>query len=185
MILSKLEIGSLTLTPAFDASKYSYTLATSNSTNTVKAECASSKAKVTIKVNGAVHVSGEAAAWLPGINTVEVISSYGTTKLTYTVIVTNSGTLKTLTVGSAAGTNSGDTKLTITGAIAAGCVYKYKIADASLTLPVLDAEVALWDNWDGESDITAVTGKHIGVVQVSFDGKVKAAGQKVVVSNDA
>ena len=65
-------------------------------------------------------------------------------------------TLGTLTVNSAAGSKSGDTKVTITPAKAsAGNVYKYKVA-SSETAVDYGQNVKNWRAWDGESDITAM-----------------------------
>ncbi len=182
MALSKLEIASLTLTPAFDASKYSYTVSTSNTKDKITATGASTKATVTIKVNGVAHTSGTDATWLTGINTVEVTAKYGTSVSVTTVTVTKSGTLKALTVTSAAGTELGDTKVTFTGQLAGAYAYKYLTAE-TITLPALDDIPAIWNDWDGSTDITATTGEEIGIIQVSiFDGRVKSAGKATVTS---
>jgi hypothetical protein len=148
----------------------------------VTAVAAKAGASVAIKVNGAAHVSGQAATWLVGKNTVEVTVTYGTTVKTYTVIVTKSGTLGELTVASAEGTESGDTAITVTETLTAGCEYKYKTA-ADVELPELDDDLSDWDDWDGESDITATTGHEIVIAEVSsYDNLCKKAGIDEVVS---
>ncbi len=89
--LSTLTIGSLTLSPAFDADIEAYTVTTTNATDAVTATAADSDAEVTIEVNGSEHTSGTAATWESGANTVVVTVSDGEdepTTNTYIVIVT-------------------------------------------------------------------------------------------------
>lgn len=83
-------IGSLTLTPAFDAGTLTYTATTTNATNTITATAAEG-VTATIKVNDAAHTSGTAATWETGENAVEVTCT-GTDMDTqvYTVTVTKS-----------------------------------------------------------------------------------------------
>lgn len=86
--LATLSIGSLTLTPAFDAGTTSYTATTTNATNTVTATAADAEATVAITVNGAEHTSGQAATWETGENTVTIVVTKGTASKTYTITVT-------------------------------------------------------------------------------------------------
>lgn len=86
--LSALSVGSLTLTPAFDAAVTSYTATTENNTNTVTATAKDEDAAVSVKVNGAAVTSGSAATWNTGTNTVEVTVTNGDYSKTYTVTVT-------------------------------------------------------------------------------------------------
>lgn len=86
--LSALTIGSLTLTPAFDAAVTSYTATTENNTNTVTATAKDEDATVSIKVNDTAITSGSAATWNAGANTVEVNVTNGDYSKTYTVTVT-------------------------------------------------------------------------------------------------
>lgn len=89
-------------------------------------------------------------------------------------------TLGTLTVNSAAGSKNGDTKVTITPAKAsAGNVYKYKVA-SSETAVDYGQNVKNWSAWDGESDITAVTGQVITVVECDSTYKALSAGHVTV-----
>ena len=89
-------------------------------------------------------------------------------------------TLGTLTVNSAAGSKSGDTKVTITPAKAsAGNVYKYKVA-SSETAVDYGQNVKNWSAWDGESDITATTGQVITVVECDSTYKALSAGHATV-----
>lgn len=89
-------------------------------------------------------------------------------------------TLGTLTVNSAAGSKSGDTKVTITPAKAnAGNAYKYKVA-SSETAVDYGQNVKNWSAWDGESDITEATGQVITVVECDSTYKALSAGHATV-----
>lgn len=89
-------------------------------------------------------------------------------------------TLGTLTVNSAAGSKSGDTKVTITPPKAsAGNVYKYKVASSETTVDY-GQNVKNWSAWDGESDITAATGQVITVVECDSTYKALSAGHATV-----
>ena len=89
-------------------------------------------------------------------------------------------TLGTLTVNSAAGSKSRDTKVTITPAKAnAGNAYKYKVA-SSETAVDYGQNVKNWSAWDGESDITAATGQVITVVECDSTYKALSAGHATV-----
>lgn len=89
-------------------------------------------------------------------------------------------TLGTLTVNSAAGSKSGDTKVTITPAKAnAGNAYKYKVA-SSETAVDYGQNVKNWSAWDGESDITVATGQVITVVECDSTYKALSAGHATV-----
>ena len=89
-------------------------------------------------------------------------------------------TLGTLTVNSAAGSKSGDTKVTVTPAkVSAGNVYKYKVA-SSETAVDYGQNVKNWSAWDGESDITAATGQVITVVECDSTYKALSAGHATV-----
>lgn len=89
-------------------------------------------------------------------------------------------TLGTLTVNSAAGSKSGNIKVTITPAKAnAGNAYKYKVA-SSETAVDYGQNVKDWSAWDGESDITAATGQVITVVECDSTYKALSAGHATV-----
>lgn len=89
-------------------------------------------------------------------------------------------TLGTLTVTSAAGTSSGNTKITVSPAKAnAGNVYKYKVGSAAETV-TFGQNVKTWTAWDGTSDITAASDQKITVVEASSDYKALKAGNATV-----
>ena len=89
-------------------------------------------------------------------------------------------TLGTLTVNSAAGSKSGDTKVTVTPTKAsAGNVYKYKVASSETSVDY-GQNVKNWSAWDGESDITAATGQVITVVECDSTYKSLSAGHATV-----
>ncbi len=89
--------------------------------------------------------------------------------------------LAELTVTSVGGTEAGDTKITVTPAITEGNKYKYKIADAEISV-TYDQNVQLWTLWDGSSDITAESGKVITLVECTSEYKARGAGHATVVS---
>lgn len=87
--------------------------------------------------------------------------------------------LGTLTVASAAGTATGDTKITITEPKGDGNSYKYKVSDE--VVPVTYGQsVRNWTAWDGASDITAATGTIITVVECDAEYHAVKAGSKAV-----
>lgn len=88
-------------------------------------------------------------------------------------------TLGTLTVTSAAGTETGDTAITVSPEKEAGNIYKYKVADAAVPVNYGDT-VKSWTPWDGESDITATTGKVITIVECDRVFKAQNAGNATV-----
>lgn len=88
------------------------------------------------------------------------------------ITIDETPTLGTLTVISAAGTATGDTKITVNPAKEnANNVYKYKVG-ASETAVTYGQNLRSWSTWDGKADITATTGKKITVVEC--DGTYKA-----------
>lgn len=89
-------------------------------------------------------------------------------------------TLGTLTVTSAAGTSSGNTKITVSHAKAnADNVYKYNVGSAAETV-TYGQNVKTWTAWDGTSEITAANSQEITVVEASSDYKALKAGNATV-----
>lgn len=95
----------------------------------------------------------------------------------------SSATLRELTVSSVAGSASGKTQISVTPAIASGCVYKYK-ASASAAAPTYDQVCTTgWTAWDGSAEITATSGHTIVIAEVTAsDSKARGAGSTTVVS---
>lgn len=90
------------------------------------------------------------------------------------------GTLASLTVASAAGTEVGTTKITITEAKKAPTnVYKYKLGTAAEPV-VFNQNVRNWNLWDGTSDIAAETGQTITVVEATQYYNAVASGSNTV-----
>lgn len=89
--LASLAIGALTLSPAFDPDETTYTAATTNATNTIRAVANNAAAEIEIKLGDTVVQNGTALEWAAGSNvvTVKVTAEDGTYK-TYTVTVTKS-----------------------------------------------------------------------------------------------
>ena len=93
-------------------------------------------------------------------------------------------TLKTLTITSVAGTEVGDTKITVSPAVDEGNSYKYKVGDNISSLVVNQLALSGWTSWDGAADITAATGKKIVVVEVNGIGQVKGVGSQTVTAKE-
>lgn len=86
--LASLTLGSLTLSPTFNKSTFSYTTTTANATNTITAVAMNGEATIAI-LNGETPVTnGAAATWADGANTLTVTVTIGEATETYTVIVT-------------------------------------------------------------------------------------------------
>lgn len=86
--LTGLTIGSLTLTPTFDADVTEYAVTTSNASNKITAT-ADVGVSIAITVNGDALENEQSATWETGENIVTVVASAeGTTATTYTVTVT-------------------------------------------------------------------------------------------------
>lgn len=97
--------------------------------------------------------------------------------------VDSTPTLGTLTVGSAAGTESGTTKLTVTpGKESTNNVYKYKTDPTNAPTVTYGQNVRTWSTWDGTSDITATTGHKITVVEADGTYKALNAGNATVIA---
>lgn len=88
------------------------------------------------------------------------------------ITIDDTPTLGTLTVNSVAGTENGDTKITVNPAKEnSNNVYKYKVATEAVTVGY-GQNLRNWSTWDGKADITAENGKKITVVEC--DGTYKA-----------
>lgn len=95
--------------------------------------------------------------------------------------VDSTPTLGTLTVQSAAGTASGDTKLTVTPIKESPTnVYKYKTDPSTAPVVTYGQSVRSWTTWDGVSDITATAGHKITVVEADSTYKAQNAGNATV-----
>lgn len=99
------------------------------------------------------------------------------------ITIDETPTLGTLTVNSVAGTNRGDTKLTVTPAKEnVNNVYKYKVASAE-TPVTYGQNLRNWSTWDGKSDITAESGQKITVVECDSTYKALNAGNQTVTAH--
>ena len=84
-----------------------------------------------------------------------------------------------LTVTSAAGTNTGDTAITVAETKGSGNSYKYKVGDSASAV-VAGQNVKNWSVWDGTSDITAANGSVITIVECDADYKAVKVGSATV-----
>ena len=90
------------------------------------------------------------------------------------------GGIKPLTVTSVAGTNTGATKITVSGyTLGTGESYVYKVGTAPENLN-LGESVSTWTAWNGSSDITAQTGKIINIAVKDTNSKALAYGWTTV-----
>lgn len=88
--------------------------------------------------------------------------------------------LTALTVVSAAGTNPGDTALTVSGySLKSGEGWRYKVDTVAPTVAP-GQDLSGWTAWDGTDDITAATGKKIAVAAVNAANQAIAAGSATV-----
>lgn len=88
--LASLTLGSLALTPEFDADTVTYTTTTTNATNTVTATAVDADATIAITVGATSVTNGQAATWEIGENILTIIVTSGSETKTYTVTVTKS-----------------------------------------------------------------------------------------------
>lgn len=100
-------------------------------------------------------------------------------------VTTISDVLGSLTVTSAAGTNLGDTKITIAEAQIDGYSYKYKVMDSAKMPTINQVLTTGWTDWDGSADITAATGKIIVVAEVDQGNQCKKVGSATVTAKAA
>ena len=91
--------------------------------------------------------------------------------------VISTALLTALTITSAAGTASGDTKITVAGE--GGGQLVYKVTDAALT-PLYRDYAGDWTEFADGDDITAATGKKINVAEIDADGYVVGFGSASV-----
>lgn len=90
--------------------------------------------------------------------------------------------LGVLEVTSVAGTNTGDTAITVTPAKEKPAnIYKY-LVNPTVSIPSYGQDVSSYDTWDGSSDITATDGYEILIVEADSNGIALNAGKTTVVS---
>lgn len=93
--------------------------------------------------------------------------------------------LGALTVQSAAGTESGETAISVTPTLGPGNHYVYQTG-ATVDLPEEYGESVdggSWNAWDGVEEITATNGQEIGIVEANLENQAVAAGKTTVVAN--
>lgn len=90
MTLSGLEIGSLTLDPAFDGAVVEYTAETTNDADAVTATATDENAEVAIMLGETGIENGGDATWAAGENALTITVTNETASKVYTVTVTKS-----------------------------------------------------------------------------------------------
>jgi hypothetical protein len=140
------------------------------------------KFKVAVVASNSQGAGGEALTGSGNLNTV------GNPEFGYWDTVTQTftkgdytETLGVLKVTSAEGTASGTTKITVDPVLSSGHVYMYKTA-STVTAPALNDDCQSYSVWNGTSDITAVAGNKICIVEVDSSFKAKKAGIATVVA---
>ena len=126
-----------------------------------------------------------------GKGTMQVtISGYGSISnqakipVDYYSTADSSGSLASITVASAAGTNTGTTKLTITYTAGEDESYVSKIGQTNApTIGYYEQPDYTWTAWDGSSDIPATNGYKIAVASIDGNGRAVAYGSATVVAN--
>lgn len=89
------------------------------------------------------------------------------------------GSLGSLTISSAAGTNVGGTKITKNYTLAAGQHFVYKVGNTAPAIAYREAADYTWTEWDGSSDIdvgTGNNGKKITVAVVDSSDRALMSG---------
>ena len=103
---------------------------------------------------------------------------------TGTVDDATDGEIGELDVTSVAGTENGDTKITVSPDLTEGNSYRYKVG-ANVSIPEYGANVRMYSAWDGEADITAETGKKILIVECDASYGAVKAGIATVTAKDS
>lgn len=92
-------------------------------------------------------------------------------------------TLGNLTVKSEKGSEDGKTIVTVSPQISSiNNVFKYKTKSGSAENVTYGMDVKSWKKWDGKSEIEAVNGEHLTIVEADQNYKAVAKGDVVVVS---
>ncbi len=93
----------------------------------------------------------------------------------------STGTLGALTVTSAAGSKTGDTKLTVSPTKeAAGNKYKYKTDSTTAPTVAYGENVQSWSDWDGTSDLTIASSQKVTVVECDGNYHALKSGNATV-----
>lgn len=93
----------------------------------------------------------------------------------------STGTLGALTVTSAAGSKTGDTKLTVSPSKeAAGNKYKYKTDSTTAPTVAYGENVQSWSDWDGTSDLTIASSQKVTVVECDGNYHALKSGNATV-----
>ena len=99
-----------------------------------------------------------------------------------------SGSLGSLTISSAAGTNVGGTKITKDYTLASGQHFVYKVGNTAPTIAYLEKADYTWTEWNGSSDIdvgTSANGKKITVAVVDSTDRALMSGNTTLVVKTA
>ncbi len=99
----------------------------------------------------------------------------------YILEKSDSSSMGTITVTSAAGTSSGTTKITLSNYTpGSGESYVYKVDTTAPTIGYNDTPDYSWTAWNGSADIPATTGRKITIASINASGKAVASGSATV-----
>ena len=126
-----------------------------------------------------VHVEASYGTAVSKIHALMGMSLFAEYQDGIAVITFGANTIGSLTVTSAAGTASGDTKITVSPAKGSGNLYKYRVGKFANNV-ALNQNVKNWTLWDGTSDITAETGNVITLVECDAEYKAVKVGTATV-----
>lgn len=88
-----------------------------------------------------------------------------------------------LTVTSAAGTQTGYTKITVKPSLTSGNSYVYKTSPSNIDPPVVGDDMSTLTAWDGTSEIQGEDSHKIGIYEVDVNKKAVKFGQTVMTVN--
>lgn len=87
-----------------------------------------------------------------------------------------------LTIASVAGSEVGNTVVTVNPALGANNSYRYKTDPSSTELPERNEDLSTWTSWDGVSEITAEDGHKLIVCEVDANNLALKGGVTTVAS---
>lgn len=85
--------------------------------------------------------------------------------------------LGALTVTSAAGTEVGKTKITVTPKLTSGNSYVYKTSPSTIAAPEYLDDASALTAWDGSSELTVEDGHYIAIYEINASKQILNFGQ--------
>lgn len=91
--------------------------------------------------------------------------------------------LGTLTVKSSAGSEIGNTAITVTPTLTSGNSYAYKTAPSAIAAPEYLDDASSYSTWNGTSEIAAEDGHYIAIYEINANKQILKFGQTKVAIN--